>query len=201
MSHAAEQFSWAPLPTALHPGGLFPIKSLALSACVSSDNSFPSVRQERSFGPWKGSPFLQQLQSMGLWRVGQDWATKHRGCIESKEKMWTVAPAELGGRKANFSYRHAKLGTVKVKKEKLEIFKAAHCSLYLLGSQEREREKLIPLFFLFTSTVSRSAAAMESGNLLELGPHTWPPESETLGWSPATCIWSFPHDSRTMLKV
>ena len=30
--------------------------------CVSSDNSFPSVRQEPSFGPWKESPFLQQSE-------------------------------------------------------------------------------------------------------------------------------------------
>ena len=44
----------------------FPIKSLALSACVSSDNSFLSVRQEPSFGPWKGSPFLQQAGSFVL---------------------------------------------------------------------------------------------------------------------------------------
>ena len=29
--------------------------------CVSSDNSFPSVRQEPFLRPWKGSPFLQQL--------------------------------------------------------------------------------------------------------------------------------------------
>ena len=34
--------------------------SCLVSTCVSSDNSFPSVRQEPSFGPWKGSPFLQQ---------------------------------------------------------------------------------------------------------------------------------------------
>ena len=27
--------------------------------CVSSDNSFPSVRQEHALRPWKGSPFLQ----------------------------------------------------------------------------------------------------------------------------------------------
>ena len=39
----------------------FPNKiSCFVSTCVSSDNSFPSVRQEPSFGPWKGSPFLQQ---------------------------------------------------------------------------------------------------------------------------------------------
>ena len=32
--------------------------------CVSSDNSFPSVRQVSSFGPWKGSPFLQQNRTL-----------------------------------------------------------------------------------------------------------------------------------------
>ena len=48
--------TWVPLP----------IKSLALSACVSSDNSFPSDRQEPSFRPWKGSPFLQQLLGHSL---------------------------------------------------------------------------------------------------------------------------------------
>ena len=59
VSHAAEQFSWVPLPSCSPPGCPFPIKSLALLARVSSDNSFLSVRQEPSFGPWKGSPFLQ----------------------------------------------------------------------------------------------------------------------------------------------
>ena len=45
----------------------FPNKiSCFVSACVSSDNSFLSVRQEPSFGPWKGSPFLQQLVEMGM---------------------------------------------------------------------------------------------------------------------------------------
>ena len=42
--------------------------SCFVSTCVSSDNSFPSVRQEPSFGPWKGSPFLQQfLKKKGPW--------------------------------------------------------------------------------------------------------------------------------------
>ena len=40
----------------------FPNKiSCFVSTCASSDNSFPSVRQEPSFGPWKGSLFLQQM--------------------------------------------------------------------------------------------------------------------------------------------
>ena len=40
----------------------FPNKiSCFVSTCVSSDNLFPSVRQEPSFGPWKGSLFLQQV--------------------------------------------------------------------------------------------------------------------------------------------
>ena len=43
----------------------FPNKiSCSVSACVSSDNSFPSVRQEPSFGPWKGSVFLQQMWTL-----------------------------------------------------------------------------------------------------------------------------------------
>ena len=33
-----------------------------VSTCVSLDDSFPSVRQEPTLGPWKGSPFLQQEQ-------------------------------------------------------------------------------------------------------------------------------------------
>ena len=35
---------------------------VVVGAHVSSDNSFLSVRQEPSFGPWKGSPFLQQYE-------------------------------------------------------------------------------------------------------------------------------------------
>ena len=34
-----------------------------VSICVSSDNSFSSVRQQPSFRPWKGSPFLQQVHA------------------------------------------------------------------------------------------------------------------------------------------
>ena len=35
--------------------------SYSVSSCVSSDTSFPSVRQEPTFRPWKRAPFLQQL--------------------------------------------------------------------------------------------------------------------------------------------
>ena len=49
-SHMAEQFSWVPLPCCSLLGCLLPLKSLALSACVSSDNSFLSVRQEPALG-------------------------------------------------------------------------------------------------------------------------------------------------------
>ena len=35
--------------------------SCFVSTCVFSDNSFLSVRQEPSFEPWKGSPFLQHF--------------------------------------------------------------------------------------------------------------------------------------------
>ena len=43
----------------------FPNKiSCFVSTYVSSDNSFPSVRQEPSFGPWKWSLFLQQMVTL-----------------------------------------------------------------------------------------------------------------------------------------
>ncbi|CAN0186805.1 unnamed protein product, partial [Rangifer tarandus platyrhynchus] len=32
--------------------------------CVSLDSSLQSVRQEPSFGSWKGSPFLQQMATL-----------------------------------------------------------------------------------------------------------------------------------------
>ena len=47
--------------------------------------------------------------------------------------------------KSELRYRHAELRATEVKK-KLGIFRPAYCSLYLLCSQEREREKLIPPF-------------------------------------------------------
>ena len=69
-SHVAELFSWVPLPYCSPPGCPFPISFV--STCVSLDNSFPSVRQEPSFRPWKGSPFLQKfgVLSWGKIRIG-----------------------------------------------------------------------------------------------------------------------------------
>ena len=58
-SYMSEQFSWVPLPCCSLPRRPFPIESFDLSILVSSDNSFPSVRQEPTLGPWKGVPFLQ----------------------------------------------------------------------------------------------------------------------------------------------
>ena len=60
-SHVAEQFSWVPLPYCSPSRCPFPIKSLALSAHVSPQTIHFRVRQEPSFRPWKGSPFLQQI--------------------------------------------------------------------------------------------------------------------------------------------
>ena len=58
VSHTAEQFSWVPLPYCSPPGCPFSIKYLALSARVSSDNSFLSVRQEPTLRDLEGPPFL-----------------------------------------------------------------------------------------------------------------------------------------------
>jgi len=56
VSHMAEKFSWVPLPCCCLPGCLLPIKSLALSACVSLDNSFLNVRREPTLGALEGAP-------------------------------------------------------------------------------------------------------------------------------------------------
>ena len=51
--------TWVPLPNKV---------SFFVSTCVSSDNSFPSVRQEPPFRPWKVSPFKQQnLPAIWSW--------------------------------------------------------------------------------------------------------------------------------------
>ena len=55
----------------------FPNKiSCFVSTYVSLDNSFLSVRQEPSFGPWKGSLFLQQMVTLvGLFFTETDILT------------------------------------------------------------------------------------------------------------------------------
>ena len=66
----------------------------------------------------------------------------------------------MRGQRSKLSYRHAKLGAAKVKKKNkktnkknLEMLRPAHCSVYLLCSQER-RKKTHFFFFLFTATNS-----------------------------------------------
>ena len=71
-SHVAELFSWVPLPYCSPPGCPFPLKSLALSARVSSDNSFQCVRQEPTLGNLEGTPLptTQQIQIHSfLWLI------------------------------------------------------------------------------------------------------------------------------------
>ena len=72
-SHLAEQFSWVPLPYSSPPGCPFPVKSLALSAHVSSDNSFPSVRQESALGALEGRPPLPTTVAMGITYLWPNW--------------------------------------------------------------------------------------------------------------------------------
>ena len=58
----------------------FPNKiSCFVSTCASLDNSFLSVRQETSFGPWKGSPFLQQVATLVGTLLHCDWHPDHSG--------------------------------------------------------------------------------------------------------------------------
>ena len=70
--------------------------------------------------------------------------------VESQRKNVNYSSFRFREQKSKLSYKHAELETVKVKKKKKGIFGPAHCSLRLLRSQERESEKLIPLFFFFS---------------------------------------------------
>ena len=56
-SHVAEQFSWVPLPYCSPPGYPSPIKSLALSACVSPRTiHFRVLDKSPVSGPGRGPP-------------------------------------------------------------------------------------------------------------------------------------------------
>ena len=72
----------------------FPNKiSCFVSACVSLDNSFPSVRQEPSFGPWKGSVFLQQMWTLvGFFFTETDIlttrGTQGPACLPMDQTQW-----------------------------------------------------------------------------------------------------------------
>ena len=76
--------TWLPFPNKI---------SCFVSTCVSSDNSFPSVRQEPSFGPWKGSAFLQQMATLvGFFFAETDILTT-RGtqgpvCLPMDQTQW-----------------------------------------------------------------------------------------------------------------
>ena len=74
--------------------------------------------------------------------------------LQREEIIAVKCSSYRGGRKSKLSYRHAELGAVKVKK--LEMFRPAHCSLYLLCSQGRERKKLIPLFHFHCNVMENS---------------------------------------------
>ena len=74
----------------------FPIKFLALSAHVSLDNSFPSVRQEPSLGPWKGSPFPATASSFWL----------NYGFLNRRNPTWCVSICVYNIIKARFKIQH-----------------------------------------------------------------------------------------------
>ena len=61
-SHAAEQFSWVPLPYCSPPRCPFPIKSLALSADVSPQTIHFWVLDKSPVSGPEGVPFLQQKE-------------------------------------------------------------------------------------------------------------------------------------------
>ena len=88
--------------------------------------------------------------------------------MESKEKMWTVAPAELGGQKSKLSYRHSEPGAVKVKQTR----NVQACSLFFIFFALRAvKKKNSFLFFPFHCTIPPSVYSlltMEEGKYVIL---------------------------------
>ena len=66
--------------------------SCFVSTCVSLDSSFLSVRQEPSFGPWKGSPFLQPVATLvGLFHATDiltTWGTQGPAWLLMDQTQW-----------------------------------------------------------------------------------------------------------------
>ena len=118
VSHAAEQFSWVPLPYCSPPGCPFPIKSLALSAHVSPRTiHFWMLDKSPVSGPGRGTPscnrftymqiffffffflilFLQYYAiqswfSLGVWNVN----STEELCVQYKEDwLWMICKFRL----------------------------------------------------------------------------------------------------------
>ena len=91
---ATRQSSSPGFPYPLSTRVPFPNKiSCFVSTYVSLDNSFPSVRQEPRFGPWKGSPILQQMVTLvGLFFAETDilttWGTQGPACLSMDQTQW-----------------------------------------------------------------------------------------------------------------
>ena len=91
-SHVTEWFSPFPSPSCPPPRQPFPMKPLAWTALLSSDNSLPSVRQELTLKPWKGTPFLHQKQYPG------EKSFQTLSCREGNQtRQWQPAPVPLPG--------------------------------------------------------------------------------------------------------
>ena len=66
-SHVAEQSSWLPLRYYSLPGCPFPVKSLALSACVSPQTiHFQVLDKSPLSGPGRGPPFCNNFRSQNI---------------------------------------------------------------------------------------------------------------------------------------
>ena len=81
-SHVAELFSWVPLPYCSPPGCPFPIKSLALSAHVSSWTiHFRVLDKSPVSGPGRGPTFCNNMVHILEWWRSVDQRMIISGCL------------------------------------------------------------------------------------------------------------------------
>ena len=96
-SHVAEQLSQLPSPSHPPPRQPFPIKSLALTAHISSDNSFQVSDKSLLSGRGRGPPFLHQNHKPGE-NIFQMCICAEGNGTHSSILVWAIPWTEAPGR-------------------------------------------------------------------------------------------------------
>ena len=125
-----------------------------LGLCNPQGSSFQGAFQARIL-EWVAIPFYRGRTDPGI-ELTQG---SNPGYLDCRQFLYCLSQQGSQGRKANLLIDMQSWGLLKYRK-KLGMFRLAHCSFYLLCSQERERKQLLPLFFLFTATAGHHKACV-----------------------------------------
>ena len=147
--------------------------SCFVSPCVSSDNSFPSVGQESTQGP-----FLQQMATQVGSLLCYDWHPDHSGCLGTSLPADGLSPAATTGILLSLFFLHRQQARVTWlgKEQETLLISFPFFSLPLLFSTP----PILPFFLLFWFWTQKSgwraSAWFEGWSLISSrGQKTWIP--------------------------